>query len=254
MAETLVLVPTYNEFENLERTIGRLRQAVPHADVLIIDDASPDGTGKLAASLAAEDAAVSVLHRSSKSGFGSAAREGMRRAIVEGYRFVAVIDADGSHDSDELPALIAAAAEGADLVIGSRWISGSDVKNWAVRRRLLSNLGNRYARTLLKSEVRDLTAGFRVYRTAILAKIGLSQVKSEGYAFNIEMTVRIAQAAGHIVEIPAAFTERALGASKMVTKQFTEALGMVTTWGVTGVRAVPRISRRHSDTGEFPRS
>lgn len=244
MPDTFVIIPTYNERENLERTVGRLRQSVAHAHVVIIDDASPDGTGVLADQLAAEDAAIHVIHRPGKDGLGSAYIAGFRYGMERDARFLVQIDADGSHDTDELPRMLEAARDGADVVIASRYVTGGTVRNWSWRRRVLSKVGNAYARGVLGSPVRDMTAGYRVYRADILRQIGLDQVQSAGYAFQIEMTVRCARAGAQIEELPSHFTERALGTSKMHAGIVLEALRRVTSWGLSGVRARPPVTPR----------
>jgi dolichol-phosphate mannosyltransferase len=231
VAELLVIVPTYNERESLARIIERIRAAVPAADVLIVDDNSPDGTGELADSLA--DAAVSVLHRAGKDGLGRAYLAGFARAGEGGYRYVAEIDADGSHDPAELPAMLALAVDGADLVIGSRWVAGGAVLNWPRFRRAISQAGNWYSRTLLRSRVKDITAGYRVFRTSALAQVQPDQVASQGYCFQVELAWRLERAGATIVEHPITFVERATGRSKMHLGIVIEALLRVTGWGLT---------------------
>lgn len=239
-SESLVVLPTYNEAASIRGVLARIRGAVPDADVLIVDDASPDGTGRVADELATDDPGVRVLHRPGKRGLGSAYLEGFERATAEGYRFVIEIDADGSHDPAELPAMIAlAASEQADLVIGSRWVSGGSVVNWPWLRRAISRGGNRYARWMLRSRVQDLTAGYRVYRTAVLAGLDEKVVSSHGYCFQVELAWRIERRGGRILEHPIVFVERATGRSKMHAGIVTEALWRVTAWGV-GVRLHPR--------------
>lgn len=231
--ETLIVLPTYNEAESLRTVLARIRVAVPDADVLVVDDASPDGTGRIADELAADDPGVRVLHRPGKDGLGSAYLAGFALAAAERYRFVVEIDADGSHDPAELPAMIALAArEGADLVIGSRWVPGGAVVNWPWPRRAISRGGNRYARWMLRSRVQDLTAGFRVYRTAVLGGLDGTVVSSHGYCFQVELAWRIERRGGRIVEHPIAFVERATGRSKMHAGIVAEALWRVTAWGL----------------------
>lgn len=233
-ASALVLLPTYNEAESIRGVLARIRVAVPDADVLIIDDASPDGTGRIADEIAAADPGVRVLHRPSKDGLGSAYLAGFAAAEAEGYRFVVEIDADGSHDPAELPAMIALAErEPADLIVGSRWVVGGSVVNWPWLRRAISRSGNRYARGMLRSRVHDLTAGFRVYRTAVLSGLDGTVVSSHGYCFQVELAWRIERAGGRIVEHPIAFVERATGRSKMHAGIVGEALWRVTAWGIS---------------------
>ncbi|CAN5355664.1 polyprenol monophosphomannose synthase [soil metagenome] len=232
MPETLVIVPTYNEIESLERIVGRLRRAVPTADLLIVDDASPDGTGDLADTLARSDERINVLHRPGKDGLGKAYLAGFARALAGGYTFAVEIDADGSHDPDELPAMIAMAESGADLVIGSRWVQGGAVRNWPWIRRAVSRVGNAYSRWVLRSHIHDITAGFRVFRVSALKDIAPSDVSSQGYCFQVELAWRLEKSGHRIQEHPITFVERATGRSKMHLGIVVEALIRVTAWGV----------------------
>ena len=232
MPETLVIVPTYNEIESLATLLGRVRRSVPTADVLVVDDASPDGTGELADRMAAEDARIRVLHRPGKDGLGTAYLAGFADAIAGGYDYVVEIDADGSHDPAELPAMIELARNGADLVIGSRWVPGGEVRNWPWLRQLISRAGNWYARTVLRSRIRDITAGYRVYRVAALRDLDLTGVSSQGYCFQVELAWRLERSGHRTAEHPITFVERANGVSKMHTGIVVEALFRVTAWGV----------------------
>ncbi|HEY2549199.1 MAG TPA: polyprenol monophosphomannose synthase [Streptosporangiaceae bacterium] len=227
-----VVVPTYNERENLEAIVTRIRAAVPAADVLVVDDSSPDGTGELADKLAHSDQHVHVLHRPGKAGLGAAYLAGFDWGLQHGYQVLVEIDADGSHDPAQLPALLAA-LEHADLVIGSRWVSGGSVENWPRSRELLSRTANLYTRLMLGMEVRDATAGYRAYRAQTLRTIGLDQVQSQGYCFQVDLTLRAVRAGLRVTEVPIRFTERTKGASKMSRAVFAEALLRVTQWGVT---------------------
>ncbi|HEU4849557.1 MAG TPA: polyprenol monophosphomannose synthase [Terrimesophilobacter sp.] len=233
MADTLVIVPTYNEAGSLPALIGRLRQFVPAADILIVDDASPDGTGKLADELAAGDETISVLHRPKKEGLGRAYLAGFRRGLGAGYDYLVEIDADGSHDPADLVPMLALAAAGADLVLGSRWVPGGSVVNWPWPRRAISRFGNAYARTMLHSGIRDLTSGFRVFRSSALGGIEFDSVASQGYCFQIELAWTIERAGLDVVEHPITFIERAAGRSKMHLGIVIEALARVTVWGAT---------------------
>lgn len=233
MPELLVVVPTYNEAESLEAILERIGDAIPTADILIVDDASPDGTGRLADQLALANDHLSVLHRPAKRGLGAAYLAGFGRAITERYRFVVEIDADGSHDPAELPAMLALAEGGADLVIGSRWIPGGSVLRWPAFRRAISRTGNTYARAALRSRVNDLTAGLRIYRTDALASLDLAGVSSQGYCFQVELAWRMERSGFRVVEHPITFVERAEGRSKMHAGIVAEALVRVTLWGVT---------------------
>ena len=235
-APTMVVVmPTYNEIESLPETVARLRSAVPDADVLVVDDNSPDGTGQLADRLASEDPRVSVLHRQEKAGLGVAYLHGFRVAIERGYDIIGEIDADGSHPPDRLPAMIEA-LQHADLVIGSRWVPGGSVVDWPWRRRALSRAGNFYARSMLGVGVSDLTAGFRLFRRQTLLGIDLDGVESAGYCFQIDMAYRVHRAGGRVVEVPIRFVERARGESKMDGEVALESLLKVTKWGVGRLR------------------
>ena len=230
---TLVVVPTYNEAQSIRPIIERIRRAVPDADVLVVDDGSPDGTGRIADELAATDKRVTVLHRPAKAGLGAAYLQGFDRALDGGYDAVVEIDADGSHDPAELPAMLALLeSRPADLVIGSRWVDGGQVVNWPWARRAISRSGNRYARWMLRSRIRDLTAGFRVYRASALRGLDRAVVTSQGYCFQVELAWRIEADGGVVVEHPIAFVERTTGRSKMGAGIVAEALVRVTTWGV----------------------
>ena len=230
---TLVVVPTYNEAQSIRPIIERIRRAVPDADVLVVDDGSPDGTGRIADDLAATDKRVTVLHRPAKAGLGAAYLQGFDRALDGGYDAVVEIDADGSHDPAELPAMLALLeSRPADLVIGSRWVDGGQVVNWPWARRAISRSGNRYARWMLRSRIRDLTAGFRVYRASALRGLDRAVVSSQGYCFQVELAWRIEANGGVVVEHPIAFVERTTGRSKMGAGIVAEALVRVTTWGV----------------------
>ncbi|QGG95564.1 polyprenol monophosphomannose synthase [Actinomarinicola tropica] len=239
---TLVVLPTYQEAENIEEVLGRVRRAVPDADVLVVDDGSPDGTADLAEAVGARLGGVSVLRRPGKAGLGSAYRAGFAVGLREGYEALVEMDSDLSHDPDALPQLLAALDGGADLVIGSRYVPGGAIPNWATHRLLLSRWGNRYAATVLGLPVRDATAGFRAYRATMLARIPLRGVRADGYAFQIEMAYAVARRGGTIVEVPIAFTDRVRGTSKMSGRIVVEAMLLVTWWGVRD-----RILRRAPD-------
>jgi len=232
VSDVLVIVPTFNEIESLPVLLERLRRSVPDVDVLVVDDGSPDGTGRLADALAAEDAAVTVLHRETKEGLGRAYLAGFEIARRGGYDFVVQIDADGSHDPAELVAMLALARGGADLVIGSRWVTGGAVSNWPWLRQAISRGGNTYARIALRSRIRDITAGFRVFRASALTELHAESVSSQGYCFQVEMAWRTEQAGRVVVEHPITFVERASGRSKMGRAIVLEALVRVTRWGV----------------------
>jgi dolichol-phosphate mannosyltransferase len=235
----LVIVPTYDERENLPGVVGRLRAAVPAADLLVVDDASPDGTGAIADELAGTDPQVHVLHRPAKQGLGPAYLAGFGWGLAAGYDAFVEMDADGSHAPEQLPTLLAAVAD-ADVVLGSRWVPGGSVVDWPKRRELLSRGGNAYARLLLGLPVRDATGGFRVYRRHVLESIELGDVASAGYCFQVDLLVRAWRAGFRIVEVPIRFVERVAGVSKMDRHVVSEALWRITVWGVSGRRAPRR--------------
>jgi dolichol-phosphate mannosyltransferase len=238
---TLVIIPTYDERENIGDAVGGVLTALPDAHVLIVDDASPDGTGALADEMAAADPRVHVLHRTHKDGLGGAYLQGFAWALDQGYEYVGEFDADGSHPSSALPAMRAALEEGPDvaLAIGSRWVPGGSVVDWPRSRELLSRGGNAYARLALGLSVHDATAGFRLYRAAMLRAIDLGSVASKGYCFQVDLTVRVLAAGGRIVEVPIEFRERRLGASKMSRAVVLEAMWLVTVWGLARVLGRP---------------
>jgi glycosyltransferase involved in cell wall biosynthesis len=229
----LVVLPTYQEAENIREVLPRIRAAVPEAHVLVVDDGSPDGTADLAEEIGRELGQIQVLRRSSKSGLGPSYRAGFAWGLERGHDVMVEMDADLSHDPDVLPQLIGAVTEGgADLAIGSRYVPGGAVPGWPAQRRLLSKWGNRYIGLMLRMPVRDATAGFRAYRAEILEKIGLDQVRADGYGFQIEMAYEVNKAGGRIVEVPITFRDRVRGVSKMHPGIITEALGLVTRWGI----------------------
>jgi dolichol-phosphate mannosyltransferase len=232
LGRVLVVIPTYNEAANLEQVTARLRAAVPEVDVLVVDDSSPDGTGAIADRLAAADNSVHVLHRSEKAGLGAAYIAGFRWALSSGYDAVVEMDADGSHAPEELPRLLAALRD-ADLVIGSRWVPGGEVRNWPMPRLLLSRGASLYTRVLLRYPVRDATAGYRAYRRAVLEDLKLDEVASQGYCFQIDLGWKTWRTGFRVVEVPITFTEREVGQSKMSRAIVTEALWRVAVWGLT---------------------
>jgi dolichol-phosphate mannosyltransferase len=231
VGRVLVVVPTYNEADNIRGIVDRIRRAVPAAEVLIVDDASPDGTGALADRMARADGHLHVLHRGAKQGLGAAYVAGFGWAVERGYAAVAEMDADGSHAPEELPRLLDAARD-ADVVIGSRWTAGGRVVNWPLRRRLLSRLGNLYTRLALGMPLSDATGGFRVYRVSALRRLDLPSVASQGYAFQVELSWRAHRAGLRTVEVPITFVERERGTSKMSPVIVGEALWRVTLWSV----------------------
>ena len=226
-----VLIPTYNERDNLPRIVARVRDAVPAADVVVLDDNSPDGTGEVADSMAERDPQVHVLHRAGKEGLGAAYLAGFRWALDRGYDAVVEMDADGSHRPEDLPRLLDA-AEDADLVIGSRYVRGGTVVNWPLSRKAISMGGNLYIRAILGMPVNDATAGYRVYRAQTLEAIGLDQIESAGYVFQTDLTVRTVRAGMTVVEVPITFVEREVGESKMDGDVVKESMRRITGWGV----------------------
>ena len=243
LGQVAVIIPTYNERDNIEPIVGRVRTAVPEAHVLIVDDNSPDGTGEIADKLAARDPNVHVLHRPGKSGLGTAYIAGFGWGLDRGYGVLVEHDADGSHDPADLPDMLAA-LERADLVIGSRYVPGGTVVNWPKSREVLSRGANVYVRMMLGIGIHDATAGFRAYRAVTLRAIGLDQVQSQGYCFQIDLTLRTAERGFAIREVPITFTERARGASKMSQAVVAEALWRVAQWGVAGRLGRRRPARR----------
>ena len=228
-----VIMPTYQEIDNLESIATRLRTAVPAADLLVVDDNSPDGTGDLADKLSEADPQISVMHRTGKEGLGPAYIAGFRCAIDCNYDVVVQMDADGSHQPEHLPELLLALEAGADGVIGSRWVPGGRTVNWPRSRQLLSRGGNAYARIMLCLDIKDATGGYRAYRTTALRAISLDTVESAGYCFQIDLTRRLIHAGQRIVEVPITFVERELGASKMSRAIVGEAFLRVAQWAVT---------------------
>jgi dolichol-phosphate mannosyltransferase len=226
----LVIIPTYDERENLEPIVGRVL-AVPGVDVLVVDDGSPDGTGKIADALAERDGRVQVLHRSAKNGLGAAYIAGFDWGLARGYDVLVEMDADGSHAPEQLPRLLAGLAH-ADAVLGSRWVPGGAVLNWPRRRKLLSVGGNLYTRLALGIALRDATGGYRVYRRAVLEGIDYAGVASQGYCFQVDLTRRALAAGFRVVEVPITFVERERGESKMSGQIVREAFLRVTEWGI----------------------
>lgn len=236
IGRVLVVVPTYDEVENLPLITRRLRTAVPNADLLVVDDNSPDGTGELADGLAAADPSVHVLHRAGKQGLGAAYLAGFAWAREHGYDVVVEMDADGSHAPEQLPRLLAA-LEDADLVLGSRWVAGGEVVNWPRSREVLSRGGNLWTRVALGLPLKDATGGFRAYRREVLDKMATPAVASQGYCFQVDLAWQTWRAGYRVVEVPITFVERELGTSKMSRAIVLEALWRVTLWGVTSRRS-----------------
>ncbi len=245
LGRVVMVIPTYNEADNLGWIVGRLRAAQPDLHVMVVDDSSPDGTGELADELAAADERVQVVHRAEKGGLGAAYKHGFRVALDAGFDVIGEMDADGSHQPEELHLLLDALAQ-ADLVIGSRWVAGGSVVNWPRRRELLSRGGNLYVRALLGVKVRDATAGFRLFRRSALEAIDLDTVESTGYVFQTDMVVRCLRLGLRVREVPIEFVERVRGDSKMSGQVAVESLKRITSWGLR--------ERREQLTGAWRRS
>ncbi|MEO5875591.1 MAG: polyprenol monophosphomannose synthase [Streptosporangiaceae bacterium] len=238
LGRIVVVIPTYNERENLPLIVGRVRAATPEADILVVDDNSPDGTGDLADEIAATDAQVRVVHRRTKDGLGAAYVAGFKQALDQGYDVMVEMDADGSHQPEQLPLVLAGLAD-ADLVIGSRWVPGGVVENWPKRREALSRCANAYARLMIGMPIHDATGGFRAFRRSTLEKISLDTVDSRGYCFQIDLALRTHKAGLRVTEVPITFVDRVHGTSKMSQAVVAESMLKVTQWGLTA-----RLTRR----------
>ncbi len=229
---TLVVIPTYQEAENITSMCNRVRDVLPDADVLVVDDNSPDGTADLAAKVGAERGQIEVLRRPCKDGLGNAYRAGLGQGLHDGYDVLVQIDADFSHDPADLPRLLAAVDDGADVAIGSRYVEGGSIPHWPAHRRALSRYGNRYASALLRLGIHDATSGFRAYRAGTLRAIAFEETRANHYTFQTELSYRLARWGGKVVEVPIAFTDRVRGTSKMPARTIAESMGMVTWWGL----------------------
>lgn len=243
--KVLVILPTYNEADNIERMLCSVRAALPDAGVLVVDDGSPDQTAALAERVAGEIGGVDVMRRSAKSGLGSAYRAGFKWGLERGFEALVEMDCDFSHDPGALPALVAPLAGGIDLSVGSRYVPGGEIPNWSFGRRFISRGGNIYAEVLLGLKVKDSTSGFRAYRAEILRKIDLGAVRAEGYGFQIEMVRQVLEHGGRVTEVPIRFVDRVEGLSKMSTSIVVEAFVLVTWWaGIRAAEALKRLWRR----------
>ncbi len=230
MAHALIVMPTYNERDNVRGIAERLLEALPSTDLLFVDDHSPDGTGEILDAMAAAQPRIHVMHRAGKLGLGTAYVEGFGWGLARGYDYLFEMDADGSHDPRYLPQLLALAEDGADVVVGSRWVPGGGTENWGLGRQVLSRGGSFYARTILGVELRDVTAGFMCWRRAALEAIDLSSITSNGYSFQIEMKYRALRRGLRVVETPIVFVDRRVGQSKMSRAIFVE--GLLKVWGL----------------------
>jgi len=231
-ARTLIVLPTYDERENIETVLRRVRFVVPAAHLLVVDDGSPDGTAEIAEQVARELGGISVLRRPAPTGLGNAYRAGFRWGLERGYGVLVEMDSDLSHDPLVLPELLHAVDSGADLAIGSRYTDGGGTKDWPWLRRMISRNGCRYAQTMLRLPARDATSGFRAYRASALQAIDLDGVQASGYGFQVEMTYRAARNGARVTEVPIEFRDRVAGTSKMSTRIVIEAFLLVTRWGV----------------------
>lgn len=228
----LVILPTFNEAANIVEVLERLRAAVPSAHVLVVDDASPDGTADLVEKIASDVGPVEVLRRPAKSGLGSAYRDGFRHGLDRGFDVLVEMDSDLSHDPAALSVLLGVIDDGASLALGSRYVPGGSIPAWSWHRRALSRWGNRYAAAVLGVDIADATSGFRAYRAEILQAIDFGSVRADGYGFQIEMAYRVVRAGGTVTEVPISFTDRIRGESKMSARIIVEALILVTGWGL----------------------
>lgn len=230
---SVVVLPTYNEADNIDRFLRAVRKAAPDTDVLVVDDGSPDGTGPLAQGLADELGRIEVMNRPGKNGLGSAYRDGFAQVLASGdYDVVVSMDADMSHDPERIPEFVRLVADGADLVIGSRYVTGGGTTDWPIRRQLLSKWGNLYTRSILGVPSRDCTSGYRAYRSSALAAIEPTSTSAEGYAFLTELVRRLAVRGSVIIESPIIFRDRTEGKSKMSGRIIVESMLLVTRWGI----------------------
>jgi len=235
----LIVLPTYNEADNIAEILRRVRAVVPQAGILVVDDSSPDGTADIVWAMISEVGQVDILSRPRKSGLGSAYRDGFKWGRTRGFDVLMEMDSDFSHDPADIPRLLKGIDDGADLVIGSRYVPGGEIPHWPWHRRALSKYANRYSAAMLRLGIRDLTAGYRAYRGEMLDRIDLDAVRAEGYGFQVEMTYFVADAGGRIVEVPIKFVDRVRGTSKMSMNIVVEAMALVTWWGIRD-----RVKRR----------
>lgn len=242
------MVPTYNEAANIDSVLERISKALEDATVLVVDDASPDGTADIVRRRSASVGGVELLERQGKQGLGSAYRDGFRWGLQRGFDAMVEMDADLSHDPAALPSLVGALGGGIDLVIGSRYVPGGSIPAWSWSRRVLSRTGNLYSAVMLGLGVADLTSGFRVYSAALLERMDFDAVRADGYGFQIEMVYRAARLGAQVVEVPISFTDRVEGTSKMSMRTIVEALALVTIWGVKA-----RLGRLGSLAGRYGR-
>lgn len=231
-SKTLVIIPTYNEIENLPLITKRVREAIPAVDILVVDDNSPDGTGDAADKMAAEDSQISVLHREGKGGLCGAYMAGFAWGLDKGYEVLCEMDADGSHAPEQLHRLLEEVDKGGDLVIGSRYIPDGEVVNWPAQREYLSRMGNLYISLALGTDIKDMTAGYRAFRREVLEAMDLDELSNAGYIFQVDLAFRVDQAGFDVREVPITFTERELGESKLDGSFVKDSLFEVTKWGI----------------------
>lgn len=243
----LVVIPTYQEAENITAMCNRVRDVLPDADILVVDDNSPDGTADFAEKVDAERGQIQVLRRPVKDGLGNAYRAGLGQGLRDGYDVLMQMDADFSHSPEDLPRMLAAIEDGADAAIGSRYVKGGSIPHWPAHRRALSRYGNWYASKLLGLGIRDATSGFRSYRAGTLRAIEFDSTRANHYTFQTELSYRLARWGGKVVEVPIAFTDRVRGTSKMPARTIAESMGMVTWWGVRD--RVRRLLQRRNRPG-----
>lgn len=241
----LVIIPTYNEKDALPLILDRVRLNVPHAEILVVDDNSPDGTGEIATARSSSDPQIHVMHRLAKDGLGAAYLAGFKWGLDRGFQVIVEMDADGSHQPEELPKLLRE-LEGADLVLGSRWVQGGGTQNWSRGREVLSRGGNTYTRFMLGMDIRDSTGGYRAFRSSTLLGLDLDDVASQGYCFQVDLAWRATQRGFRVKEVPITFVEREVGTSKMSQKIVTEALWRVTVWGLhRHARNISNVFTKH---------
>ena len=250
LGRILVIIPTYNELDALPLILSRVQNSVPTVEILIVDDNSPDGTGGIADQWVSENPGIHVMHRLGKGGLGSAYLAGFAWGLQQGFDVLVEMDADGSHQPEQLPSLLAA-LEYSDLVLGSRWVEGGGTENWSKNRELLSKGGNYYTKVMLGIDIDDSTGGYRAFKASALRSLDLHEVASQGYCFQVDLAWRAKQRGFVVTEVPITFVEREVGSSKMSRKIVTEALWRVTVWGVDRrAKALTRVFRKKAGTSQ----
>jgi len=250
LGRVLVIIPTYNELDALPLILSRVQNSVPTVEILIVDDNSPDGTGGIADQWVSENPGIHVMHRLGKGGLGAAYLAGFAWGLQQGFDVLVEMDADGSHQPEQLPSLLAA-LEYSDLVLGSRWVEGGGTENWSKNRELLSKGGNYYTKVMLGIDIDDSTGGYRAFKASALRSLDLHEVASQGYCFQVDLAWRAKQRGFVVTEVPITFVEREVGSSKMSRKIVTEALWRVTVWGVDRrAKALTRVFRKKAGTSQ----